>query len=439
MTPYELMLSESQERMLAIIPKDKWEKAEAILNKWEVNPRVIGEITDDGLMRVKCHGQVVAEMPADKISSNSPCYIRESKEPGYLKDIEVFSTDKVDEPENIEETFLALMASPTLSSKRWIYEQYDHMVQTCTMIPPGENSGVLRVRGSKKLLAATADCNGLYCYLDPWQGAAIAVAEAARNLATTGARPLAITNCLNFGNPTKPEIFWQFEECIRGMGDACREFNTPVTGGNVSFYNEYDGKAVYPTPMIGMVGIIDSEEMVTMSGFKREGDAILLIEPEKTELHLGGTYYMEYLHNKIMGPCPTMDLAVAGNLVTLCLELIRSKLIQSAHDISEGGFGQAVAECVVKASEGIGAAVTLPGRTRADIELFSEAQSRIVVSASPGKIEEIRQICSKFSFKVHEVGTVTNNERMVVKDIIDVVREDLLKSHTTLPWREKGQ
>ncbi|MCX7767036.1 MAG: AIR synthase related protein, partial [Candidatus Sumerlaeia bacterium] len=329
---------------------------------------------------------------------------------------------------------LALLSSPTIASKRWIYQQYDHMVQTNTVVRPGENSAVLRLRGTHKFLAITADCNGLYCYLDPYQGAAIAVAEAARNLAVVGARPLAITNCLNFGNPTKPEIFYQFTECVRGMGEACRMLNTPVTGGNVSFYNEYEGRAVYPTPVIGMIGVIEAEEEITTSGFKKAGDAIILIEPQDVELHLGGSHYLEYLHRRIMAPCPELNLVSARDLILIILELIKKKLINSAHDLSEGGLAVALAESLLRADKQLGAEIHLSDRWRADIQLFSEAQSRLIVSANPAKVSSIESICKNNGFNASVIGTVIAEPELKIGKLLDVSKKELLKYYEKFPW-----
>ncbi|MCD6385276.1 phosphoribosylformylglycinamidine synthase subunit PurL, partial [Candidatus Sumerlaeota bacterium] len=434
MSPYELMLSESQERMLAIIPEAKWELARSILEKWEVNPRVIGRTTADGLMRVKSNGKVVAEIPAAKISSDSPCYIREAQRPAYLEQVEIFSSERIPEPEDYTRTLQRLLSSPTIASKRWIYEQYDYMVQTNTVLGPGENAAVLRVRGTDKALGITADCNALYCYLDPYKGAAIAVAEAGRNLAVVGARPLAITNCLNFGNPTKPDIFWQFKECVRGMCDACIALNTPVTGGNVSFYNEFEGKAVFPTPVIGMIGRIDSLQDVMTSGFKAEKDCIILIEPEDTELHLGGSHYIDYLHKKIMGPCPGIDLESARNLILLTLSLIKQHLIKSATDLSEGGLAVALVESIIRAPEPVGAEITLPERVRPDIELFSEAQSRILVSAEAENIARIEKECTRLGFRAIRIGTTSSVEHLKVNGLIDISKNAMLHSIQHLPW-----
>ncbi len=439
MSPYELMLSESQERMVAIIPQKEKDKALNILNKWEVEPTIIGEITDDGIMRVKQHGMTVAEIPADKISSDSPSCIRTAQKPSYIEEIPVFSPENVDPPGDYKSTLLTLLGSPSIASKRWIFQQYDHMVQTNTVLPPGENAGVLRIRGSEKLLAITADCNGLYCYLDPYKGAAIAVAEAARNLAVVGAKPMAITNCLNFGNPEKPDIFWQFEQSVKGMGDACRAFNTPVTGGNVSFYNEYEGKAVYPTPVIGMIGQVPSLHDLMTSGFKDAGDAILLIEPRDVELHLGGTHYLEYVHNAIMGPCPNLDLNTAASLVELCLKLTKQHLLKSATDLSEGGLAVALAESFMKGSPQAGVAVTLPRRTRDDIELFNEAQSRILVSCSGEHVRQISRVCDEAAFSATVLGEVTLDGRFVIQSLVDISKNEMLQWYVTSPWEQKTE
>ncbi len=360
--------------------------------------------------------------------------MRDYEVPQYLDTIEQFSPESVSEPDDYADTLLSLLSSPTIAGKEWIYRQYDHMVQTNTAVPPGNDAAVLRLRGTGKMLAITADCNGAYCYLDPYQGAVIAVAEAARNLAVAGAKPLAITNCLNFGNPTKPGIFWQFKECIRGMDDACRALNTPVTGGNVSFYNEYDGTAVYPTPLIGMVGVIESIDHVRRTGFTAAHDTILLVEPADIPLHLGGSHYISYLHKSIVGPCPEIDAARANDLVTVLLDLIRGGYIHSAHDISEGGLAVALSECVMRSPEKYGALITLPGRARPDIELFSEAQSRVILAVAEEDAATVQEKCAKKGFTATILGDTVPDHRLTIDPFIDISYQEMIHSFEKYPW-----
>ncbi|HPB30581.1 MAG TPA: phosphoribosylformylglycinamidine synthase subunit PurL, partial [Candidatus Sumerlaeota bacterium] len=286
---YEIMLSESQERMLAVVAEEKIDAARAIFEKWDLPWSVLGRVTEDHLMRVRHKGSVVAEIPAADISTSAPEYDPQSRRPAWLDQIEAFNAETFTAPADMGATLLALLAAPTIASKRWVYEQYDHMVQLNTVVTPGASAAVLRIKGTSKHIALSCDCNGMMVYLDPKTGGAMAVAEAARNLTCAGALPLAITNCLNFGNPTKPEIYYQFEQAVLGMGDACRVLNTPVTGGNVSFYNENRGQAVFPTPVIGMLGLIEDPSHITRVGFQDEGDAIVLLG--RPAVTLGGSQY----------------------------------------------------------------------------------------------------------------------------------------------------
>ena len=349
MTPYEIMLSESQERMLLIAQKGREKEVEAIFNKWDLHGVTIGRVTDDGMMRVKVGKKTVAEIPAKKLADEAPVYHREVREP--KRDLKF----EISEPKNYEQVLIELLKSPTIASKNWVYRQYDHMVQNRTIVLPGSDAVVIRIQEADKYIAFTADCNATYCLLDPYEGGKIAVAEAARNLVCSGARPLAVTDNLNFGNPMRPEIFWQFRRCVEGISEACRAFNTPVTGGNVSLYNESPAGAIDPTPVIGMMGIVDDPKHITTQYFKGEGDVIMLLGEMGDEL--GGSEYLKRIHKLKKGAPPQMDLAGAKRIHDACLDYIRQGWVKSAHDCSEGGLAVALAECCMN---GVGATVDLP-------------------------------------------------------------------------------
>lgn len=402
MTAYEIMLSESQERMLVVAKKGCEEKVKEIFNKWDLNCETVGEVTDDGIIDIDYLGEKKAMLPAFDLvlGGGAPVYIRETREPEYLKNTRTFDFSKVPQTGDISTSFFKIMSSPNIASKKWVYEQYDSMVRTNTVVGPGCDSAVIFIKDTNKALAVKTDCNGRYVYLNPKEGAKIAVAESARNIVCSGGVPLAITNCLNFGNPYKPEIYWQFTKAIEGMGEACRYFDTPVTGGNVSFYNESPETSVYPTPVIGMVGLIENLENITTSFFKNEGDLVYLLGEDNEEM--GGSEYMQVVHNIMAGEAPVMDLAKEKQLHTAMLEMIKEKLILSAHDVSDGGILPALAECCIMNEENItGADVTVPVKTREDFSFFSESQSRVIVSvkaADKDKFESIAQTMGqKFS------------------------------------------
>jgi len=374
MTPYEIMLSESQERMLIIVTKGKEQPVRDIFEKWDLPYAEVGVVNDDGMMRVRMGAKVVAEIPAAKLADDAPIYSREAKpcpapEPlGTLPEADPI------------EALPALLAHPSIASKNWVYRQYDHMVRAGTCVLPGSDAAVFLVREANKILAATSDCNALYCALDPREGAKIAVAEAARNLACSGAKPLAVTDNLNFGNPYKPENFWQLRESVEGLAEACREFNTPVTGGNVSLYNQSPAGAVDPTPTVGMVGLIEQAAHITTQAFKGAGDAILLLGDPGDEL--GGSHYVKVIHGRKAGTPPRLDYTKEKAVQEAVRSLIRMSLVRSAHDCSEGGLAVALAECCISGAEAVGAEIDLSefGAGPADELLFNEAQSRIVIS-----------------------------------------------------------
>ena len=330
MIPYEIMLSESQERMLVISKKGNEGKVQEIFKKWGLHSVIIGQVTDDEMLRVKNHGEVVAEIPAATLvlGGGAPVYVREKKRPNYLEEANRLDLTEVPVPKDLNQTLLQLLGSANIASKKWVYEQYDTQVRTGTVVGPGSDAAVLRLRKANKGLAASTDCNGRYCYLDPRTGGRIAVAESARNVVCAGAKPLAITNCLNFGDPYDPEVYWTFAECVAGMGEACRALNTPVTGGNMSFYNEDPERIVYPTPVIGMIGLIEDLKHVTTMSFKDEGDIIVLLGESKEEL--GASEYLKIVHNLTRGKTPELDLDEEKKLQEACLDMIRAGIVKSA-------------------------------------------------------------------------------------------------------------
>jgi phosphoribosylformylglycinamidine synthase len=389
MTAYEIMLSESQERMLCVVKAGYEDKVKEVLEKWDLHCEIVGEVTDEPLLKIYQDGELKAEIPPYELvlGGGAPVYIRETREPSYLKTLRAFDFSSLPKTENLTEAFEKVFYSPNIVSKRWVYEQYDSMVRTNTVIGPGCDAAVVYIKDTNKALVMKTDCNGRYVYLNPKEGTKIAVAEAARNIICSGGIPLGITNCLNFGNPYKPEIFWQFSHAIEGMGEACRFFNTPVTGGNVSFYNESPKTAVYPTPTIGMVGLIEGLENVTTSYFKNESDLIYLIGEDFEEM--GGSEYLKIIHNKVAGDSPKLNLDVEKKLHNSLLGLIEKKLINSAHDVSEGGIISALAECCIINDENpVGAQVNIPIRSREDFSFFSESQSRVIVSIEVQRKEE---------------------------------------------------
>jgi len=424
MTPYEIMLSESQERMLVIAKKGYEKKVQEIFTKWGLNSKIIGKVTDDKMLRVKNKGKVVAEIPADclVLGGGAPVYVRERTKPKHLEETSKLNLSEIEIPEDLNLALLKLLASPNIASKRWVYEQYDTSVRTGTVVGPGSDACVIRFRKSNKAIAATTDCNGRYCYLNPRMGGRIAVAEAARNLVCSGAKPLAITNCLNFGNPYDPEVYWTFAECVAGMGEACRTFDTPVTGGNVSFYNEDPQRIVYPSPVVGMVGLIQDVKHTTTQWFKEEGDVILLLGATKEEL--GASEYLKVIHNLVKGDAPRLNLEEEKKIQDACLEMIQKGLIKSAHDCSEGGLAVALAECCVSSPNLFGADIRLVGnpalrseplgsktkggeeKMRPDVLFFGESQSRIIITTSEKDLPAVKKIASHHKIPFSEIGRV---------------------------------
>jgi phosphoribosylformylglycinamidine synthase len=406
MTPYEVLLSESQERMLLVAKSGREGEVLDICKKWDVDAAVIGRVTNDGVLRVTEKGVVVAEVPARALTDNAPTYERPADAPAYQDALQSLPLELVPEPKDCNAVLEALLTSPTIAHKGWVFEQYDHMVQTNTVIRPGSDAAVLRIKGTDKALAVTADCNSLYCVLNPYTGAASAVAEAARNLVCAGARPLALTDCLNFGNPQRPDIMWQFILAVEGIADACKALQIPVVSGNVSFYNETRGLSIYPTPIIGMVGLLDHVEQAVSQGFKAEGDAILLLG--ETGEDLGGTEYLRAVHHREQGTPPVLNLERETALQRVVLQAVEQGLVRSAHDCAEGGLAVALAESCLSATNGpLGAEIVLDRHgLRRDSLLFGESQSRIILSVKPANREKIEALAKQEGVPCSVLGFV---------------------------------
>ncbi|PLR99201.1 phosphoribosylformylglycinamidine synthase subunit PurL [Bacillus sp. T33-2] len=386
MTAYEMMLSESQERMLIVVKKGREQEIADLFSKYGLEAVAIGKVTDDKMLRLTHDGETVAEVPADALAEEAPVYKKPSREPQYFRDFQAMENE-IPAIENYEETLVKLLKQPTIASKEWVYDQYDYMVRTNTVVSPGSDAAVVRIRGMEKALAMTTDCNSRYIYLDPETGGKIAVAEAARNIVCSGAEPLAITDCLNFGNPEKAEIFWQLEKAADGMSEACRTLETPVIGGNVSLYNETNGTAVYPTPVVGMVGLVHKLDHVTTQTFKQPGDLVYMLGDTAAEF--GGSELQKLVYGRIFGKAPALDLEKEKKYQQQVLTAIQSGLIQSAHDVSEGGTAVALAESLF-GGNGLGANIELNGDKVS--ALFSESQSRFILSVKKEQKQQFESL-----------------------------------------------
>jgi len=386
MTPYEVMLSESQERMLIVPRAGKEARIEEIFTKWGLDATVIGQVTDDGLFRVMEGKEQVGAVPVAALTESCPIYYREGQEPDYYQECRSFNPLDL-EPVELTPALINLLQSPNIASKEWVYRQYDHQVMTNSSILPGDgDAAVLRIKGGSKGAAFTTDCNGRLVYLDPYQGGMQAVCEAARNLACVGARPLALTNCLNFGNPEKPNVYWQMQNAIKGMAEAARALNTPVVSGNVSLYNESADRAIFPTPVVGMVGLMPDIARRQGMAFKDEGDRIVLLGELNQEL--GGSEHLYLAYGLEKGAVPPADLEREKSLIELLLDLAENQILASCHDISEGGLAVALAESAIKGKIGFKVNLEHPA-SRWDGLLFSEAPGRAVVSVKPAKLDEL--------------------------------------------------
>jgi phosphoribosylformylglycinamidine synthase subunit PurL len=423
MTPYEIMLSESQERMLIIAKRGREDVVRQVFDKWDVPCAEIGRVTSDGIMRVRNNGAIAAEIPAKALADEAPLYSREARHgtAQSAEDAELIKKISAKSASSAVESLRELLRDPTIASKNWVYRQYDHTVRTGTMVKPGSDAAVFLVRYANKILAATTDCNSLYCALDPREGGKIAVAEAARNLTCSGARPLAVTDCLNFGNPYKLENFWQLREAVEGVAEACRVFGTPVTGGNVSLYNESPLGVVDPTPTIAMVGLIDDEKHITTQWFKDEGDVIILVgtvaavSDRRSEYELlGGSRYMKVCHGLKIAPPPHVDLAHEIKVQTAVRDLIREGLVQCAHDCSEGGLAVALAESCFNPDRLFGAGIALnAGDTPAATVLFNESQSRIIISVTPENLDKTIAMLRERDIPFQQLGKVGGDELQI--------------------------
>jgi phosphoribosylformylglycinamidine synthase len=482
MSSYEIMLSESQERMLIIVHKGREEEVKRIFDKWDLPWSEVGIVTDTGRMVVKHHGKVVADIPAKKIADESPVYQRDSKEPEYLKEVRAFRLDQIPQTPDPRRDLLTLLAWPTIASKNWVYRQYDHMVRDGSVVCPGSDAAVLRIKGDslpelsnekptpEKLIALTVDCNGTYVYLDPYEGAKAAMTEACRNLACSGAVPLGTTDNLNMPSPMKPELFWQMKESVRGLADACRAFNAPVTGGNCSLYNQSPAGPIDPTPTVAVVGLIEKPEDVTTQWFKDEGDAIILlgdaVDRDDPLLGLGGSAYLQVIHGQKNGTPPRCDLETAKTLHTTLLGLIQSGLIKSAHDCSEGGLAVCLAESCIsqlvarETPRLIGATVdlSLVGREssraqksdgeeksgldgvsphRIDALLFGEAQSRVVITCNPLDAVKVVERAKLLGVPAVQIGKV-GGDKLAVKTAAGEFSAPLTELHDTW-WHSIGR
>ncbi|HCJ66298.1 MAG TPA: phosphoribosylformylglycinamidine synthase subunit PurL [Elusimicrobia bacterium] len=434
MTPYEILLSESQERMLAILKVDKEKEALEILKKWKINAVKIGRVTNDRMMRVKEKGVVVCEIPAETLTKKAPLYEREAKEPAYLKDAQKIDYGSLKEPDNFNEVILKLLDSPTIASKESAYQQFSFVDKDKVLVNAGSDAAVIAIPGTKKALAISVDCNGRYCYLNPYNGAMMAVAEAARNIVCAGGEPLAITDGLNFGNPMKPENYWQFKKCIEGLSAACKVLDTPVISGNVSFYNENPKGSVDPTPMIGMVGLIKDVSKYVTQDFKNEDDLIVLLGENKSDL--SGSEYLYLVHHQKKGNLQ-IDINREKAVQDACREAAESGILNSAHDCSEGGLAVTLAEsCISNKERMCGAVIKLDDskNMRRDALLFGEAPSRIVVSLNKDNLPTLEKIAKKYSIPYQILGNVGGKKltiRYNEKTLIDLPLTDLSQS-----WRE---
>ena len=424
MTPYEMMLSESQERMLVIVKKGKEEKVEDIFAKWDLHAVKIGEVIEGNRFKTYHSGELVADIPAKALADDGPIYIREEKRPDYLEESQKLDLSKIQEPKDFNVVLKKLLKHPSIASKAWVWEQYDHMVRTDTVFYPGHDAALARIKGTKKGLAMSTDVNGLYVYLDPFEGGKMAVAEAARNIVCSGAKPIGLTNCLNFGNPMKPEIFWQFHQAVAGMVESCKMLEIPVTGGNVSFYNENPEGAIFPTPTVGMVGVMDDIEKRVPSFFQNEGDLIFLVGCTKNEL--GGSHYLMIEHGLKKGIPPRMNLEKEKSLHAFILESADKKFLKSCHDISEGGLAVALAEACIGSRKSLGANVSNIASVtdlRMDSVFFGESQTRVLVSLNPDNKENVMKLAEKYNLSIEQIGKVGGNNLKITNKISLSVKE----------------
>jgi phosphoribosylformylglycinamidine synthase II len=422
--PFEILTSESQERMLAVVDPSRLDEVRGVCEKWGLISAVVGTLVDGGRLAVRMEGAIVADVPARSLSDDGPAYERRRERPAGQH--EILEDDPTFAPVDTDprDAFLAVLSSPNVASKRWAFEQYDQLVQGATVAPPGSDAAVIRIEGTLRALALSCDGNGRFGHLDPYLGAAHAVAEAARNVAVVGATPLAITNCMNFGNPERPEVMWEFAESIRGMADACRRLGTPVTGGNVSFYNESGGSAIWPTPIVGMLGLIEDYRLLVRPGFPGAGLLVYLLG--ETFPELGGSEFAQVALRSVSGHPPALDLTREASLHQMLLEAARGDLLASAHDCSDGGLAVALAESALAGDTGF--AVSLPGDEPWYVALFSESASRAVVSVAPEKAEAVEALASAHHLPLSRIGE-TGGPGMVFDSLLEITVEDARSAH----------
>jgi phosphoribosylformylglycinamidine synthase II len=421
MTPYELLLSESQERMLLVAEAGREREILDVFAKWDLDAAIVGRVTGDGRMRVRWHGETVVDIPVDPVSASSPVYERPRLAPADFAARNRLDLAGVPREKDPSGALLQLLGSPNLCSREWVYRQYDQLVQSSTVLRPGGDAAVVRIPETERGLALKTDCNPRYCAADPYLGAQHAVAEAARNVAVTGARPLAVTNCLNFGSPERPECMWEFEQAVKGMGEACRAFGVPITGGNVSFYNETAGEgAIPPTPTIGLVGLLEDVTRAVPAAFRGAGDAVILLGETRAEL--GASEYLAVRHGLEQGPPPALDLGAEKRLQELLVELAARRLLRSAHDCSEGGAAVALAECAIRSGIGVDAALPDVGG-RPELALFAESAARAILSCAAANAGEVLELAARHGVPATRIGS-TGGERVRIAPGVDVSLAD---------------
>jgi len=425
MTAYEMLLSESQERMLIVAHKGREREVIEIFAKWDLDAVIIGEVHDDGRMRVRHEGEVVCDVPVKALTDEAPVYQR----PMRCSESGVRSSESTPNSEprtpNFNEVLLKLLASPNLASKEWVYRQYDHMVRTNTAVLPGADAAVVRIKETRRALAVALDGNGRYCAIDPREGAKLVVAEAARNVVCVGAQPIAITNCLNFASPERPEVMWAFSEVIDGMAEACKAFNTPVVSGNVSFYNETEGRGIVPTPVIGMLGLLDDVKRVIQPGFKNPGDFIAMLGATRDDL--AASEYLSVTQGTVGDRVPKLDLAVELAVQTACLSAAQKGLLRSAHDCADGGLAVALAECCFSSlnREPLGADIDITGEYDVATRLFSESPSRIIISFDQALLGDIEEVVATAGCQMTLLGNVGSDRLRIESDGEDVMQLDV--------------
>ncbi|MGH7844988.1 MAG: phosphoribosylformylglycinamidine synthase subunit PurL [Candidatus Binatia bacterium] len=429
MTPYEILLSESQERMLLVVKKDSEDRVKKIFEKWDLEAVVVGKVTNDRMFRALFNGTEVARISVAALTDEAPLYDRRATRPESQDELQKLDVDKIAVPDDLAATLKSLLISPNIASKEWVYRQYDYYVRSNTVIGPGADAAVIRLKGTKKGLALTVDGNGRFCYLDPYVGGILAVVEAARNLACVGASPVGLSDCLNFGSPERPDVMWQFSEVVRGLRDACLALEVPVVSGNVSFYNETDGQPIFPTPAVAMVGLLADLQKRVTPWFKSEGHLIVLLGRSREEL--GGSEYLKVIHGLVKGTPPWIDLRLERAVQRSCINAINRGIIKSAHDVSDGGLAVALAECCITAPEGaVGARVELQEAMRADALLFGESQSRILVSLEEKDLDRLSEIAAEEGAPLRVIGEV-GRRSLRIQSILEVPVDELRAA-----WRQ---